>query len=50
MVFDRSKPDATARKLLSVDRLHALGWRVKVASREGVATAFAEFLSIGFPD
>src|SRR5690606_39822004 len=25
--FDRSKPDGTPRKLMNIDKLHALGWR-----------------------
>jgi GDP-L-fucose synthase len=39
LVFDRAKPDGTPRKLLNVDRLHALGWRHRVELREGIASA-----------
>lgn len=41
IVFDRSKPDGTPRKLLDVARAHALGWRAQVELREGIARAYA---------
>jgi GDP-L-fucose synthase len=44
IVFDASKPDGTPRKLLDVGRLHALGWKHKVALREGIALAYRDFL------
>jgi len=44
IVFDATKPDGTPRKLLDVGRLHALGWTHKVALREGIALAYADFL------
>ncbi|MFL6629247.1 MAG: GDP-L-fucose synthase family protein [Vitreoscilla sp.] len=44
IVFDASKPDGTPRKLLDVGRLHALGWKHKVALREGIALAYQDFL------
>ena len=34
--FDASKPDGTPRKLISVDKLHSLGWTHKVEIEEGV--------------
>ena len=34
--FDASKPDSTPRKLISVDKLHSLGWTHKVEIEEGV--------------
>lgn len=34
--FDSSKPDGTPRKLLSVDKLHGLGWQHKIELREGI--------------
>jgi GDP-L-fucose synthase len=40
IVFDASKPDGTPRKLLDVSRLTALGWRPKIALREGLADAY----------
>ena len=41
--FDASKPDGTPRKLLDVSRLHALGWRHKIALREGLESAYDWF-------
>ncbi|MCW1908053.1 MAG: GDP-L-fucose synthase [Candidatus Saccharibacteria bacterium] len=34
--FDSSKPDGTPRKLLSVDKLHGLGWKHTIELREGI--------------
>jgi GDP-L-fucose synthase len=39
--YDRSKPDGTPRKLLDVSRLHALGWRHRIALEEGVRQTYA---------
>jgi GDP-L-fucose synthase len=41
--FDTSKPDGTPRKLLDVSRLHALGWRHRVALLDGVASTYRWF-------
>ncbi len=43
--FDASLPDGTPRKLLDVTRLHALGWRHRMALREGVASAYEWYRS-----
>lgn len=42
--FDTSKPDGTPRKLLNVDKLHALGWKHTIELREGVEKTYASFL------
>jgi GDP-L-fucose synthase len=42
--FDTSKPDGTPRKLMNVDKLHALGWKHKTSLKEGIALAYADFL------
>ncbi len=34
--YDASKPDGTPRKLLSVDKIHSLGWSAKVSLRDGI--------------
>lgn len=44
IVFDASKPDGTPRKLLSVDKLKALGWKAKTGLREGIELAYHDFL------
>ena len=38
--FDASKPDGTPRKLISVDKLHSLGWTHKVEIEDGVKKLF----------
>ena len=43
-VYDPSKPDGTPRKLLDVSRLTALGWKPRIALREGIALAYEDFL------
>ncbi len=40
VVFDATKPDGTMRKLISVDKLHRLGWTHKVEIDEGVQKLF----------
>ncbi|MGF9693070.1 GDP-L-fucose synthase [Rhizobium sp. 0TCS1.26] len=45
IVFDASKPDGTPRKLLDVSRLQGLGWKASIGLREGIALAYADFLS-----
>jgi GDP-L-fucose synthase len=45
IVFDAGKPDGTPRKLLSVERLKALGWQPKTSLRDGIAKAYADFLT-----
>ena len=45
--FDPSKPDGTPRKLLDVSRLTALGWRARVAMRDGLQLAYEDFLQQG---
>ena len=42
---DPSKPDGTPRKLMDVSRLHALGWRHRIALRDGIAATYAWFRS-----
>ena len=44
VVFDRSKPDGTPRKLLDVTKLTRLGWRPKVALADGIRSTYRWFL------
>jgi GDP-L-fucose synthase len=44
IVWDSSKPDGMARKLLDVSRMAALGWRARIGLREGVERTWASFL------
>ena len=43
--FDASKPDGTPRKLISVDKLHRLGWTHKVEIEDGVKRLFEWYKS-----
>jgi len=45
--FDASRPDGAPRKLLDVSKLTSLGWKAKIPLRQGLATAYADFLSGG---
>ena len=40
LVFDRTKPDGTPRKLTDSSRIQALGWRPKVSLAEGIKLAY----------
>lgn len=40
IVYDRSKPDGTPRKLLDVSRLTALGWKARTGLAEGIRLAY----------
>ncbi len=42
---DLTRPDGTMRKLMSSDKLTAMGWRPQVALREGIADAYRWFLA-----
>lgn len=44
LVFDKTKPDGTPRKLLDVSRLRNLGWAPKVSLHRGVRTTYDWFL------
>ena len=38
--WDTSKPDGTPRKLLNVNKLHALGWHHQISLEEGLKTTY----------
>jgi GDP-L-fucose synthase len=44
--WDTSKPNGTQRKLLDVSRINALGWRATTGLQDGIAKAYATFLSV----
>ena len=44
LVFDTSKPDGTARKVLNVDRLKGLGWQYTVDLEQGLELTYQWFL------
>ncbi len=43
LIFDRSKPDGTPRKLLDTSKLTALGWEPKIGLRDGLQMAYDWF-------
>ena len=45
IVTDPSKPDGTPRKLMSADKLRAMGWTPSIALRDGIDTAYQRFLA-----
>jgi GDP-L-fucose synthase len=47
IVFDRSKPDGTPRKLLDVSRIAALGWRARITLAEGLRGTYRWALEQG---
>ncbi len=44
IIHDLTKPDGTPRKLLDVTRLHAAGWRHRIALEAGVRSTYQWFL------
>ncbi len=46
IVYDRSKPDGTPRKLLDTSLIRSLGWQPRVPMREGLQRAYADFLAM----
>ncbi|WP_302850407.1 GDP-L-fucose synthase [Pedobacter mucosus] len=45
LIFDKTKPDGTPRKLMDVTKLHDLGWKHKIELPEGIALAYQDFES-----
>jgi len=41
--WNTSKPDGTPRKLMDVSKLHALGWRHRIALEEGLRMVYEEY-------
>lgn len=45
LVWDTTKPDGTKRKLLNVDKLHALGWKETISLEEGIGQVYTDYCS-----
>ncbi|KPH81485.1 GDP-L-fucose synthase [Bosea vaviloviae] len=45
IVKDTSKPDGTPRKLMSADRLRAMGWAPKIELKDGISQTYRWFLA-----
>ncbi len=44
IIYDKSKPDGTPRKLMDVSRIHNLGWKHRTTLEEGIRKAYNWFL------
>lgn len=44
IVTDMTKPDGTPRKLMSADKLSAMGWQPRIGLREGLAAMYRWFV------
>ena len=44
IIWDASKPDGTARKLMDIAKMHALGWKHQVQLEEGLQKTYNWFL------
>lgn len=45
IVTNPEKPDGTPRKLMDVSKLHQLGWKHNTSLKEGIRSAYEDFLS-----
>ena len=43
IVFDRSKPDGTFRKLMDSSRLNAIGWKPVIGLEEGLKAVYQQY-------
>lgn len=41
LAWDTTKPDGTPRKLLDVNKIHALGWKARIGLRAGIEGVYA---------
>ena len=44
IVWDRTKPDGTPRKLMDVGKLNSRGWNFKIALEDGISETYSWFL------
>jgi GDP-L-fucose synthase len=44
IVYDKTKPNGTMRKLLDNSRISELGWSPTIGEREGLASAYSDYL------
>ena len=45
IVYDRTKPDGTPRKLLDISRLKQLGWQAKISLEQGIKQTYQSYLA-----
>lgn len=46
VVWDKTKPDGTPRKLLDISRLKALGWKPKTALKDGIRKTYEWYVQM----
>jgi len=44
IIYDKTKPDGTPRKLLEVSRVKSLGWRPQISLEEGIKNTYAWYV------
>ena len=42
IVFDKTKPDGTPRKLMDVNKINNLGWKAAITLKEGITKVYTE--------
>lgn len=45
IIWDRTKPDGTPRKLMDVSKIHSLGWKHEIGLEKGIKKVYEDFLS-----
>jgi GDP-L-fucose synthase len=45
IVFDKSKPNGTKRKLLDSSRIAKMGWKPKIKIMQGIEQSYIDFLN-----
>ena len=43
IIWDKTKPDGTPRKQLSINRIKSIGWEPKISLREGLKSTIEIF-------
>jgi GDP-L-fucose synthase len=46
LVFDRTKPDGTLRKLMDTSKINNLGWSAKIILEKGIKRTILEFVEL----
>ena len=44
LIFDKSKPDGTPRKLLDVNKINSLGWKAEINLEDGIKSTYFNFI------